>query len=92
MICYFCNERDRESYFSHFCSDCNSLRRLMLSYSPSKCTEILKKTLLRDDQQINYKIQQEIKKIVNKEIITKHEETKEILNDSSYITRSKTKK
>ena len=41
---------------------------MLLIYSPDKCTNILKRTLTRDDNQIQYKVQQEIKKIVNKEI------------------------
>ena len=66
--CYFCSERVRPSYFSYFCDDCAMLRRMLMIYSPDKCTEILKRTCLRDDKQIDYKIGQEIKKIVNKDI------------------------
>lgn len=83
MLCYFCCEKERPTYFSHFCDDCNSLRRLMLSYSPSKCTEILKRTCLRDDKQIGFKINQEIKKIVIKEIETKNIEK---VGDESHVT------
>tara|TARA_R110000744_G_scaffold340306_1_gene445532 strand:- start:10 stop:186 length:177 start_codon:yes stop_codon:yes gene_type:complete len=41
---------------------------MLLIYEPEKCISILKRTLTRDDTQIQYKVQQEIKKIVNKEI------------------------
>tara|TARA_R110002096_G_scaffold114434_4_gene248297 strand:+ start:1055 stop:1231 length:177 start_codon:yes stop_codon:yes gene_type:complete len=41
---------------------------MLLIYEPEKCISILKRTLTRDDNQIKYKVQQEIKKIVNKEI------------------------
>ena len=81
--CFFCSERDRPSYFSYFCDDCAMLRRMLMIYSPDKCTEILKRTCLRDD----YKIGQEIKKIVNKDIEkmpTIHEE-----KISAVSTRSK---
>lgn len=86
MKCYFCNERERVGYWSYWCEECANLRRYLLIYSPDKCCNILKRTLTRDDTQISYKVQQEIKKIVNKEI----EE-----NDNSYLekpnTRSKNK-
>jgi len=83
MKCYFCEEKERVSYFSYYCKDCAMLRRWMLTYSPSKCCDILKKTLTRDDKQIDFKIQQEVKKLVNNQIET---------NDHSYITtRSKSK-
>jgi len=68
MKCYFCDERERVGYWSYWCEDCANLRRMLLIYSPDKCTSILKRTLTRDDNQIQYKVQQEIKKIVNKEI------------------------
>tara|TARA_R110000772_G_scaffold34015_1_gene82767 strand:- start:925 stop:1191 length:267 start_codon:yes stop_codon:yes gene_type:complete len=67
-VCYFCSERERVSYFSYFCDDCAMLRRMLMIYSPDKCTDILKKTCLRDDKQIDFKINQEIKKIINKDI------------------------
>tara|TARA_R110002096_G_scaffold187109_1_gene366351 strand:- start:1518 stop:1793 length:276 start_codon:yes stop_codon:yes gene_type:complete len=66
--CYFCQERERVGYWSYWCEDCANLRRMLLIYSPEKCISILKRTLTRDDNQIQYKVQQEIKKIVNKEI------------------------
>ena len=66
--CYFCCERERVGYWSYWCEDCANLRRMLLIYEPEKCISILKRTLTRDDTQIQYKVQQEIKKIVNKEI------------------------
>ena len=68
QYCYFCSERERVSYFSYFCEPCAMLRRMLMIYSPDKCTEILKRTCLRDDKQIDFKINQEIKKIINNEI------------------------
>ena len=66
--CYFCCERERVGYWSYWCEDCANLRRMLLIDEPEKCISILKRTLTRDDTQIQYKVQQEIKKIVNKEI------------------------
>jgi len=74
MKCYFCQERERVGYWSYWCEDCANLRRMLLIYSPEKCIDILKRTLTRDTAQINYKVQQEIKKIVNKEIEDKTED------------------
>ena len=72
--CYFCEEKDRVSYFS-YCKDCAMLRRWLLTYSPDKCCQILKRTLTRDDKQIDFKITQEVKKIVLNELPTIKEET-----------------
>ena len=66
--CYYCEEAPRVSYFSYWCEECAMLRRLLLINSPQKCIDILKRTLTRDDKQIDFKINQEIKKIVNNEI------------------------
>ena len=51
------------------------LRRWLLTYSPDKCCQILKRTLTRDDKQIDFKITQEVKKIVLNELPTIKEET-----------------
>ena len=86
--CYFCEERERASFFSYYCEDCAMLRRWLLTYSPEKCCDILKRTLTRDDTQIGYKIQQEVKKIVLKNI---EEKVVNVGDDCPYATRSKTK-
>tara|TARA_R110002153_G_scaffold84566_2_gene211687 strand:+ start:1441 stop:1602 length:162 start_codon:yes stop_codon:yes gene_type:complete len=48
---------------------------MLLIYDPEKCISILKRTLMRDDSQINYKITQEIKKIVNNQIEETNDKT-----------------
>ena len=83
--CYFCSERPRIGYWSYFCEDCANLRRMLLIYEPEKCISILKRTLTRDDSQIDYKVQQEIKKIVNKEI----EDTDSSYEKKTYNLRKK---
>lgn len=60
--CYFCQEKEK-SFFSYFCDDCATLRRLLLINDPSKCIEILKRVLLRNDTQISNKIKLEVNKI-----------------------------
>ena len=54
-ICYFCSKNSR-SFFAYYCDDCSLLRRMLIVYDPSKATEILKRTLLRDQNQIDNKI------------------------------------
>ena len=95
FACYFCTERPRVGYWSHYCEDCANLRRMLLIYSPGKCCNILKRTLTRDEKQITYKIQQEVKNIVNKDI-EKNVTFEDEKTDESYIekpsTRSSSKK
>tara|TARA_R110002073_G_scaffold453_2_gene3769 strand:- start:2058 stop:2342 length:285 start_codon:yes stop_codon:yes gene_type:complete len=84
--CLFCQERDRVSYFSSWCIECANLRRMLLLYDPKKCTDILKRTLTRDTKQIEYKISQEQKALLNKEITEKIDDT-----DESYIQKPETR-
>lgn len=58
--CYFCDKNDR-SYFSYYCDDCALLRRLLIVYEPTKAIEILKRTLIRDQSQIDNKIENIVK-------------------------------
>jgi len=75
--CYFCDTRDRVGYWSNWCEDCANLRRMLLLYDPKKCCDILKRTLTRDEKQINFKVNQEIKKIVLNDLPTIKEEEKD---------------
>ena len=89
MICYFCGERERLGYWSYFCEDCANLRRMLLIYDPEKCCSILKRTLTRDDNQIQYKVSQEIKKIVNTQIEETIDKTDESYDKKPYNLRKK---
>ena len=79
--CYFC-----------YCKDCAMLRRWLLTYSPEKCCNILKRTLTRDDKQIDYKINQEIKKIVLSELPTINEKVEEEVEESSLKSKLRPRK
>ena len=83
--CYYCSERERVGYFSYWCEECAMLRRMLLINSPQKCIDILKRTLTRNSTQIDFKINQEIKKIVNKDIEKNNDET----YADKVVTRSK---
>ena len=48
MSCSFCNENERESYWSHYCKDCAMLRRMLVLHEPTKCVNILKRCLIRN--------------------------------------------
>ena len=66
-LCYYCEEKERTSYWNSWCEDCGMLRRMLLIYSPDKCIQILKRTLTRDEKQIDFKVNQEITKIEKKD-------------------------
>lgn len=89
MICYFCGEQQRIGYWSYYCKDCANLRRMLLIYSPDKCCSILKRTLTRDNTQIDYKVTQEIKKIVNTQIEETIDKTDESYDKKPYNLRKK---
>ena len=90
--CYFCEEQERVSYFNYYCKDCAMLRRWLLTYSPEKCCNILKRTLTRDDKQIDYKINQEIKKIVLCELPTINEKVEEEVEESNLKSKLRPRK
>ena len=60
MSCSFCNENERESYWSHYCKDCAMLRRMLVLHEPTKCVNILKRCLIRNADQIDNKIKLEL--------------------------------
>tara|TARA_R110002110_G_scaffold116940_3_gene288986 strand:- start:3496 stop:3762 length:267 start_codon:yes stop_codon:yes gene_type:complete len=61
-LCRFCENAEISGWFASYCDDCAMLRRLLLVNEPQKCIDILKRVLLRTDQQITNKINQEIAK------------------------------
>ena len=85
--CYFCEESDRVGYWSNWCLECANLRRMLLLYDPKQCTDILKRTLTRDSKQIDYKISQEQKSLVNKDI----EKKPVTFDDDSHIEKPETR-
>ena len=89
--CYFCEETDRVGYWSNWCLECANLRRMLLLYNPKQCTDILKRTLTRDSKQIDFKITQEVKKLVLNELPTIKEETDESYEKPSTRKSKKSK-
>ena len=80
--CYFCQEKEK-NFFSYFCDDCSTLRRLLLINQPERCINILKRVLLRNDTQISNKIKLEVKKI--------EKETNDQVDYEKPLTRNKAK-
>tara|TARA_R110000824_G_scaffold242352_3_gene431044 strand:- start:149 stop:421 length:273 start_codon:yes stop_codon:yes gene_type:complete len=61
-ICNYCEEQERESYWRSYCEDCAMLRRMLVLHNSKKCVEILRRCLIRNEQQITNKINLELKK------------------------------
>ncbi len=72
--CYFC-EKNQRPYLGYYCEDCSLLRRMLIVYDPTKAIEILKRTLIRDQNQIDFKIDKIIKEKLP--IIKENNETDE---------------
>mgnify|MGYP003649435544 CR=1 FL=1 len=91
MVCSFCNENECESWLKSYCVDCSMLRRMLVLHNPTECVGILKRCLIRNQEQITNKIKLELK------TQDKQLNAMNAMNDSSYntplppLTRSKTK-
>ncbi len=62
MTCGFCEEKPTEGFWKSYCEDCAMLRRMLKLHEPKKCVEILKRCLIRNEDQISNKIKLELKK------------------------------
>ena len=60
-ICIYCEAQERESFWKSYCEDCSMLRRMLVLHEPKKCVEILKRCLIRNEEQITNKIKLELK-------------------------------
>ena len=60
--CSFCEEQEREGYWKSYCVDCAMLRRMLVLHNPKDCVDILRRCLIRNEEQISNKIKIEIKK------------------------------
>ena len=67
-ICSFCNEYPTEAYWDKFCPECAMLRRMLIIHDSKTCLEILKRVLIRNPTQIDYKVQVELKKKLTSDI------------------------
>ena len=82
-VCSFCEHQERESFWKSYCEDCAMLRRMLVLHDPKKCVEILKRCLIRNEQQISNKINLELKTESN------DQRDYETPKNSPVLTRSK---
>jgi len=74
-LCYYCEERERESWGSYYCAECKRLQRVLKLYN-TDVYEAVENLFLRNKKQQNFKLQNELKKKLNDEI--KEHEKKEV--------------
>ena len=60
--CSFCSEYETEGFFKNYCKNCAMLRRMLVIHDSEKCIEILKRVLIRNQNQIDHKINMELKR------------------------------
>lgn len=82
-VCSFCEIQERESFWKSYCEDCAMLRRMLVLHEPKKCVQILKRCLIRNEQQISNKINVELRTETN------DQKDYETPKNNPVITRSK---
>jgi len=60
--CYLCEKDYTEKFFSYFCSDCREIKNIMNVYGKEKVKSIIKSCCIRNQQQIENKIEIELHK------------------------------
>tara|TARA_R110002012_G_scaffold304666_3_gene508287 strand:+ start:7907 stop:8164 length:258 start_codon:yes stop_codon:yes gene_type:complete len=83
-VCSFCQEQEKESYWQYYCVDCANLRRMLVLHNPKKCVDILRRCLIRNEEQVTNKIKIELKNEANK-----HNEDEK---NEYYLRKTKDKK
>lgn len=85
-VCSFCEIQERESFWKSYCEDCAMLRRMLVLHEPKKCVQILKRCLIRNEQQISNKINVELRTETNDQ---KESDDIATPKNNPVITRSK---
>lgn len=78
-VCYLCSENDRGTW-CYYCDKCNKIKRMISLYGLERVYEILECVLIRNQEQQNYKIKNELEK--------EKKSADEKLEASKIITRS----
>ncbi len=84
--CYLCQEETVITSF--FCSDCNYIKRILQCYGRTEIKDIITKVCIRNDKQMNNKIEiikEKFDKEEKKQIKKEKEIEKQSVGDSSYI-------
>lgn len=61
VYCYLCEKEPVEKYFGYWCTSCREIKNIMNVYGKDKVLEIVKKCCIRNTNQINNKINIELK-------------------------------
>ena len=61
MVCSFCCVAETEGWLKSYCSDCAMLKRMLVLHEPKICIDILRRCLIRNENQISHKIKAELK-------------------------------
>ena len=70
--CYFCEKEPAEKYFGYYCADCREIKNIMNVYGREKVLGIVKSCCIRNDKQIQNKIDIELGDIkLNKKDVDK---------------------
>ena len=56
MVCVLCEKKPTEAWFGSFCSECRQIKNLGNVYGFERVLEILKKCCIRDESQLENKI------------------------------------
>tara|TARA_R110002012_G_scaffold210459_1_gene381115 strand:+ start:1315 stop:1560 length:246 start_codon:yes stop_codon:yes gene_type:complete len=56
MVCVLCEKKSVENWFGSFCSECRQIKNLGNVYGFERVLEILKKCCIRDENQLEKKI------------------------------------
>jgi hypothetical protein len=56
MVCCLCEKKSVENWFGSFCSECRQIKNLGNVYGFERVLEILKKCCIRDESQLEKKI------------------------------------
>lgn len=60
-LCYLCETNNRKTW-CYYCEKCNNIKRLISLYGLERVYEILDTVLVRNREQQNYKIKNELEK------------------------------
>jgi len=87
MVCVLCEKNAVENWFGSFCAECRQIKNLGNVYGFKRTLEILKKCCIRDESQLERKIENHKNKLP-----TIKEETEDLKSsDESYDTKPSTR-
>ena len=55
-LCYYCEQKERETYFGSYCAGCRQMKNLCNVYGYDRVLNILKEVCIRNEDQLERKI------------------------------------